>query len=740
MDPAKKSETLPHPQLRQIESLFGSAATVQATLITEVTTENGAIPPTLETLTRSRRSTESPEAHTIVEQSVVRDFGCDLHGAGRGNGDTNTIANRLRSDFSLTTPNTAFAATSSSSYTTNITNGTRNGDVNGNHIVESAQDVPVPPPRRTTSSQKQLLANTTTRKPIHQNSTATSQEKAPIPLSQFVAKRTPFPTTSLTAAAAPTPAPVLRSSSAYTLNRAAQLRMQRDSVDRTASEQQQTKTRKTVQRGQSFAGADRKRNSWTNTTPIPAQPPQLQHPSAFPSMLRGSSAPQTQSSWDVRGIRRVSGSAAAAVDTPAPLLATKSVSTTNLRRRESLSTPRRRDSYISNNLQNGTNESNGAAYSGSTTQLNSTANNDLRRQSFGGGLYLRSAAAASGAATMGSTNSLTRRDSFGSQNFRPTSRQSNGGSSATAAPMTQQLNNGGSSVFLRADSAGNGNLVRRDRLGGSQTTLRRDSINNLMGSNRSINLNSMTSSATSYSAPRRDSFGSQNLLQMRRDSAASQQRASVPRDYVSSAPCAIRSHNMMNGLFDNASTDSVDGHYATVRSVGSKPANSILRKDSFKTSKKHVSYEDDAAYDTVDVATMKTSAASPKPTTPSTSNLLAEVQQQLTAANLSKHSTIMEENLLNDERQKKSLAKKLSFEETNTTNTATRRDRTNSTGSTGSASYTNAARRISMDSLDARRNSWTPITILGSGRRGSQTSTMDAEELDKVVRVKCVRI
>lgn len=709
MDTARSSSAQPHPQLKQIESLFGPAATVQATLITEVTTENGALPPPFDTLTRSRRrsSTELPEAATttttVVEQSLVRDLDCDLHGdAPLENGAANHLFAKRRDSLSLAP---------------NITNGTTNGDRIANGIVpqpSSAADVaPVPPPRRPTKTTSS-----------HHISAAASQENAPTPLSQFVAKRTPFPVSSVqTSAAAATPAPVLRSFSAYTLNRAAQLRMQRDSVDRSPEASVSHKSRNGIQRGQSFAGADRKRSSWTPSavpaTNLPHVPPQLQHPSAFPSMLRGSPAPQTQSSWDVRGIRRVSAATEAPAASPATALGPKSVSTTNLRRRESLSTPRRRDSaFISNNLQNGSGDGTGNGYpGGSSTQLSSAGVNDLRRQSFGGGLYLRPAAAVS-------TSSLTRRDSFGSQNLR-------GQRSGADGAATAQLNNGGSSVFLRSDSAGQGNLVRRDRYGGSQTTLRRDSINTLMGSNRSINLNSMTSSASS-AHQRRDSFGSQNLAHLVRRDSVSSQRASVPRDYVSSGPCAIRSHNMMNGLFDRAPGDSVDGHYAaaTVRSVG-KPANSILRKDSFKTSKKHVSYEDDAAHDTVDAAATKTT---PSPLS-TTSNLLAEVQQQLTAANLSKHSTIMEENLLSDERQKKGLAKKLSFEETNHATAATRRERTNSTGSTGSASYANAGRRISMDSLDARRNSWTtPVTIFGGARRGSQTSTVDAEDLEKEVR------
>lgn len=330
---------------------------------------------------------------------------------------------------------------------------------------------------------------------------------------------------------------------------------------------------------------------------------------------------------------------------------------------------------------------------------------DLRRQSFGGSLYLRPDSTG--------TAGLVRRDSFGSQGLR-----------------REPLNNGavaGSSVFLRADSAGNANLVRRDRrdhLGGSQT-LRRDSLSN---SSRSIYVQQSPKRESSLgpsapSAHRRDSFGSQHLLLARRDSTAS--RASVPRDYVSERvqppACAIRGHNQINSIFEKAS-DTLDAT-ATAPKVARKPSNSILRKDSFKSSKKHVSYEDDnhSDVDTVDASTAKDA------------ELLAEVTHQLTAANLSKHSTILEENLLSE--RQKSLAKKLSFEETTAnggqpTNMRSlvvqRRDRRDSAGSVGSMSAYLAARRISMDSLDARRNSW-------AGRRGSQASSTEIES-DKEVR------
>lgn len=530
---------------------------------------------------------------------------------------------------------------------------------------------------------------------------------------------------------------MLRSASAYTLNRAAQLRMHaRESGDRSVPAPP-------VQRRQSFAAA--KRNSWTPSAaagPPATSTSTLQHPSAFPSMLRGfinnpPPATQSQSAWDVRGI----GTSTLPRRTPSDgraggPSAGKSVSTTNLRRRDSLNvgsrqsstvvgapsataSPTRRDSFggasfISNNLSASGPATRRDSF-GSTLSRGDSADlklGDLRRQTFGGSLYLRPDSTG--------TAGLVRRDSFGSQNLR-----------------RESVNNGpaaGSSVYLRADSAGNANLVRRDRRdqhGGSQS-LRRDSLNN---SSRSIYMqlsprreSSLGPNASFASHPlRRDSVGASNVQLGRRDSTASS-RASVPRDYVSGRAqpaqytCAIRGHNEINRIFEKS--DSVDAAPLRSSTASRKPSNSILRKDSFKSSKKHVSYEDDnqADVDTVDAATTARDA-----------ELLAEVTHQLTAANLSKHSTILEENLLSE--RQKSLAKKLSFEETAANGdqpthlrslVVHRRDRRDSAGSAGSTAAYLAARRISMDSLDTRRNSW-------AGRRGSQSSSTEIES-DKEVR------
>lgn len=274
---------------------------------------------------------------------------------------------------------------------------------------------------------------------------------------------------------------------------------------------------------------------------------------------------------------------------------------------------------------------------------------DLRRQSFGGSLYLRPDSSGSA--------SLARRDSFGSQNLRT---------------ETGVLNNG-TSVYLRADSAGAANLIRRDSLSGSQQ-LRRD-VSNLL---------------------RRDSLASQN---QRRDSIASvnnnnnniNYRSSVPRDYVS------KSVDHRDGHSDACAINNNNNHQHSHHSPYDSPrrsTGSILRKDSMKHNKKHVSYEGD----TVD----------------SPLNHLDALGHQLTTANLTKHSTIMEENIKNE--RMKNLAKKLSFDEDAARVISTvgnRRERSGSTGSEVGNGHLDS-RRISVDSLDTRRNSWQ--------RRGSHSS------------------
>lgn len=432
----------------------------------------------------------------------------------------------------------------------------------------------------------------------------------------------------------------------------------------------------------------RKRSTWN-----PTQFAGFEHPSAFPSMLRASSVqPQSKSQLDIRSNlhnplnkRDSFGSAVAlnpankySLGKSTPSLSPKvtlspskspnsAVPQRPLRRRESQretqsqtrsTTLNRRESFgsnkfIDNQLGNGQRrDSFGSTLSrGDSLNLNVSKRDsydgrgDLRRQSFGGSLYLRPDTSGSG--------SLTRRDSFGSQNLR--------NESGTV------LNNG-TSVFLRADSAGAGNLIRRDSLSGSQQ-LRRD-VNNLL---------------------RRDSLASQN---QRRDSVASVHnnnnlyRSSVPRDYVS------KSVDHRDGHSDACAINNNHNHNHSPHDTPRRTTGSILRKDSIKHHKKHVSYESD----TVD----------------SPLNHLDTLGHQLTTANLTKHSTIMEENIKNE--RMKNLAKKLSFDEDAAriiSSAGNRRERSGSTGSEVGQAYLES-RRISVDSLDTRRNSWQ--------RRGSQAS------------------
>lgn len=325
----------------------------------------------------------------------------------------------------------------------------------------------------------------------------------------------------------------------------------------------------------------------------------MEHPSAFPSMLR--SGAQSQSQMDVRLSsplsKRDNYGSTATLPSPA----------TGLRRRESFGSNNlnRRDSF------------------GSNTLLNGSLHNP-RRDSFG--------------STLSRGDSLdlkvTKRDSF------------SGGGDLRRQSF-------GSSIYLRPDSAGQTNLIRRD------------------------------------------SFGSQNL---RKESFSNNMsRNSVPRDYVAGRPasqtvvgrtevdgvCRIKSHNAIDGLFS--------GENGVVRTT-----NSILRKDSLRSPAKHVHYNE-AAEIVAGRNKENTTAGAHK----------------LTAANLTKHVTILEENLKNE---RAVVSKKLSFDEDNLSSGSNGRDRKNSHGSTGS--YL-ASRRISIDSLETRRNSW------NAGRRGSHASSGD---------------
>lgn len=353
----------------------------------------------------------------------------------------------------------------------------------------------------------------------------------------------------------------------------------------------------------------------------------LEHPSAFPSMLRsGVTAPdsKSQSQMDIRYNQPLSkrdSYGSTATITPLNNIAS------NLRRRQSFgSNTLHRDNYISNNRRDsfgGSTTLNRRDSFGSNTLINNNLNNQ-RRDSFG--------------------STLSRGDSL---DLKVTKRDSYSG----GADLRRQ--SFGSSLYLRPDSSGNTNLIRRD------------------------------------------SFGSQNL---RKDSVTSH-RSSMPRDYVSKPPadnvCTIKIHNTINDMFNAAPK---------------KETNSILRKESWKSSNKHVSYNE---LNDSDSSILKNKENNKDPS-----------GHKLTAANLTKHVTILEGNLKNN------VSKKLSFDEDNLSNYSSR-DRKNSSGSIGS--YL-SSRRISIDSLETRRNSWDRSAL--NGRRGSQSSSTDfdvTKEHDKEV-------
>lgn len=374
----------------------------------------------------------------------------------------------------------------------------------------------------------------------------------------------------------------------------------------------------------------------------------LEHPSAFPSMLRGSAADsrqQSQSQIDVRQTntnylsKRDSYGSTATIN---PITTPLNNIASNLRRRQSFgSNTLRRDSYgtgVTRRDSFGSTTLNRRDSFGSNTIINNNLNNQ-RRDSFG--------------STLSRGDSLdlkvTKRDSF------------SGGSDLRRQSF-------GSSLYLRPDSSGNTNLIRRD------------------------------------------SFGSQNL---RKDSSAinNLHRTSMPRDYVSKPAdnvCNIKIHNTINDMFNGVSP--------SVAATPKKETNSILRKESWKSSNKHVSYNE---VNGDDDTTSKNNKENNNKDVPA-----VIPGHKLTAANLTKHVTILEGNLKNN------VSKKLSFDEDNLSNYS--RDRKNSSGSIGS--YL-ASRRISIDSLETRRNSWDRNVAL-NGRRGSQSSSTDfdiTKEHDKEV-------
>lgn len=242
----------------------------------------------------------------------------------------------------------------------------------------------------------------------------------------------------------------------------------------------------------------------------------------------------------------------------------------------------------------------------------------------------------------GSTNQLRRSDSTASNSFtaapNPLTRKDSSGSSTL-----NRRDSYGSSYLTRKDS--NGSVLSRKDSGDFNKSTKRDSLNDdfrRLSFGSSIYLRPDSSGATNL--VRRDSLG-------RRDSNKSQR---IPRDYVSKVL------EYKSALGSNGNTnDNVNG---TANDNGIQDISSILRKTS-----------------TTDID-------------PQTNK--ENLNSDLTAVNLSKHVTIWENNdgandLVNVEKYLRG-----------------RRD------SNGSLSNYLASRRISIDSLDVRRNS----------RRGSTAS------------------
>lgn len=229
MDGTKK----PHPQLRQIESLFASNSPLETAVITST--------PTSITMVTRRRS-QTPEV-TIIEKSVERDLGCDVHGGRR-----DSVSPKRESIGSLF----------------------------GGQPVNGAKHVPDKPTTTTLPTSLSNLLQSKPKSAVENSTTDSTSSNGNVPIDSpnmptqhrtfGLARKTPFPISSLTPSApSAQPPSVVRSSSAYSLNRAAQLRM-RESADREAaalaSSQRNAKSPSSggVQRRQSFAGG---RNSAT---------------------------------------------------------------------------------------------------------------------------------------------------------------------------------------------------------------------------------------------------------------------------------------------------------------------------------------------------------------------------------------------------------------------------------------------------------------------------------------------
>lgn len=223
---------------------------------------------------------------------------------------------------------------------------------------------------------------------------------------------------------------------------------------------------------------------------------------------------------------------------------------------------------------------------------------------------------------------------------------------------TKRYSIGGSSGGVAGGGGVNNNGLRRESFGGSMY-LRKDSSGN-------TNL------------IKRDSFGSQGLKGLsQKDLSILRNYSTMPRDYVK---VVVDSNNKSNLK---------------------KEINSILRKDSFKSvnNNKHVYIEDKVENILNNKENYKENEKK--------KNVV------LTKENLTKHVTLLE-NENNYNNNKTDYVKKELNTEVDGKEILGRRDSSDSYGSSHHGTGTN--RRISIDSLDVRRNSW--------GRRSSQGSSI----------------
>lgn len=253
MEATKKQ---PHPQLRQIESLFAAKAPLETAVITST--------PNSITMATRRRS-QTPEV-TIIEKSVERDLGCDIHGDGHHHHQRDSVSPRresIGSLFSNTQP--VLAKNVPDKPTSNLPTSLSNLLQSKNASIPSTiTDSTI------TNTKPSSTITTTTDSPSSNGNLPNDSPISNVPTQHRtfgLARRTAFPVSSVALAASasqPAAAAVVRSLSAYSLNRAAQLRM-RESADREAaaalaahqprsSGNGVAKSTNGVQRRQSFAG------------------------------------------------------------------------------------------------------------------------------------------------------------------------------------------------------------------------------------------------------------------------------------------------------------------------------------------------------------------------------------------------------------------------------------------------------------------------------------------------------